>query len=88
MSKDVGHGLHDGREDGVGLRREPVVHPEPLTAGGDETSPAQIGQVSRHLRLRLTEALVKAADAHFAREQQPEDPQPCSISERVEDPLQ
>ena len=88
MPERVGHSLSNRAHDRVTGVREPVIDPEPLSARVYEARAAQVRQVSRGLRLRDPQALVNVTDAHLARQQQPQNPQPCRIGQGFEQVLE
>jgi hypothetical protein len=62
-------GVDGGFEDGGGVRLgrhdEAIVHPFAVTAGGDHSRAAQVGEMTRNFGLRGIEDLHEVADADF-----------------------
>ena len=88
MLQAVPHGRDDSSHDGVGVIGQAVVNPLALLSRANEACPAQVGEMSRHLRLRQAQALVDVADAGLAGSEQRKDAQACAFAERPEDALE
>src|SRR3990170_2644902 len=84
MADGMAHRIDERLHHGVAHPREAIVHPQAGAPGLDETRRAQVSQVSRHLRLRLAEALVDVAHADLAVEQQREDAQARPVGQGLE----
>lgn len=61
------------------------MHPLPFSARGDDSGPAQVGEVPRDLGLALTEDLDEVADADFAAIHEVEQAQTRAIGEGGEE---
>src|SRR5688572_6086904 len=64
------------------------MHPHAVAARIDEPGPSQIGEMTRHGRLRETEAVVDVADADFVAPNQREDAQARLVGQRAEHTLE
>ena len=60
------------------------MDPQSVAPRFDQARPSQVREVPRRLGLRNLQALVDVADADLAGQQQPEDPQPGRIGQRLE----
>jgi len=75
-------GFENGGGRGIGWRNDAVVHPLAFAARGNDSGPAQIGQMARDLGLPLAQYFNEVADTNFASGHQVEQTQPGGVRER------
>ena len=85
MTDDMGDGIEQRPRQAVALGCHAVVHPQPFLPSFNQSRAAQVRQVTRHERLRQTQAFVNVTDADFPSGQQSEDANPRRIGECLEE---
>jgi hypothetical protein len=80
--------FENGESAGMRGSLDPVVHPLPFPARGDDSGAAQVGEMARDLWLALAQNLDEIADADFATIHEIEQAQTSAIGQRGEEGCQ